>query len=267
MSGNLKVGVIGGTGQLGSALATGWLESGILPQDNLWISNRSGRASAFENWPGVKCTSSNQQLADNCDVIILSVPPAHARAIDLTAPDKLVISVMAGVTHKQISDLTGTRKAVRAMSSPAARHRLAYSPWYSRSDLSADDRETVFILLSAVGTSDEVPEESHIETFTVLTGPVPGFAAFFADCMVQYALANNVAPETAKRAVNQLLTASSQIMSAEGQSPASYVQEMVDYEGTTAAGLVKLKELGVAQLIAQGLEASAERVRTIAKDT
>ena len=266
MSGNLKVGIIGGTGQLGSALALGWLESGILAQENLWISNRSGRTSVFEKWPEVNCTSSNQKLADNCNVIILSVPPALSGSIGITVPDKLVISVMAGVSHEQISVLTGSRKVVRAMSSPAAHGRLAYSPWFSRSQLSIEDREHVRSLLSSVGASDEVPEEDQIEAFTVLTGPVPGFAAFFADCMVQYAITHSITPEIAEKAVNQLLFASSQIMSAEKRSPAAYVQEMVDYKGTTAAGLLKLKDLGVAQLFAEGLEASADRVRTIASD-
>ncbi len=267
MANHLTVGVIGGNGQLGSALATAWLESGCVAPDSLWISSRSGEAACFDAWPNVNITSSNQALAEACDVIFLSVPPALMDQIQIAAPDKLVVSVMAGVTREDISRLTGTRRAVRAMSSPAAGKRLAYSPWFAGPGLPPEDRATVQTLLSACGLTDEVPEESQMEVFTALTGPVPGFAAFFADCMVQYATANNVDPEIAVKAVKQLFLASGQIMSGDGVAPSAHVQAMIDYAGTTAAGLVKLQELELPCLIAEGLDASTERVRTIGRSS
>jgi len=264
MSLKKTLGVIGGTGQLGSAMATAWLESGCLAPDSLWISNRTGTGSGFDSWPDITFTNSNQALADACDIIVLSVPPALFETVRIEARGKLIISVMAGVSLEKLSDATGSSRIIRAMSSPAARQRLAYSPWTAPSGLPGPDREAVGTLLSACGLSDEVADEQQIEIFTALTGPVPGFAAFFADAMVRYALANGVEPEIAVRAVKQLFLASGHIMAADTIAPADRVQEMVDYAGTTAAGLVKMQELDLPRLIAEGLEASTERVRTIA---
>lgn len=261
------VGIIGGTGQLGSAIATALLESGCLAPEQLWISNRSGAPTGFEPWPQVTFTNNNQALADACDVIVLSVPPALLSSARIAAADKLVISVMAGVSLHQLSALCGSARVVRAMSSPAARDRLAYSPWCASSDLAPTDQETVAALLSACGLSDRVEDETQIEIFTALTGPVPGFAAFFADAMVQYATANGVDAKTALRAVKQLFLASGRIMSEDTITPADRVTEMVDYAGTTAAGLVKMQKLDLPRLIAEGLDASTARVRTIADDT
>ncbi len=264
MSDDLKVGVVGGTGQLGSAIATAWLSSGVVAPQDLWISNRSGAAVGFEAWPKVNFTASNQNLADKCDVILLSVPPALIGSLKLSAPGKLVISVMAGVSLSSISTLSSSRKAVRAMSSPAARWRLAYSPWVPAPGLDQQDLTAVQTLLAACGSSDEVSDEGQIEVFTALTGPVPGFAAFFADCLVQYAIAGGVDPAVASKAVKQLFLASSEIMTDSPSPPAAYVKEMIDYAGTTAAGLLKLQDLGVERLISEGLDACVERVRTIA---
>lgn len=264
MSLKKTLGIIGGTGQLGSALATAWLESGSLAQDCLWISNRTGTGAGFDTWPDITFTNSNQALADACDIIVLSVPPARIETARIEARGKLVISVMAGVSIEALADLTGSRRVIRAMSSPAARQRLAYSPWTAPDGLPDPDRQAVNTLLSACGLSDEVQDERQIEVFTALTGPVPGFAAFFADAMVRFALANGVAPEIAARAVKQLFLASGQIMSADTMPPSDRVQEMIDYAGTTAAGLIKMQELDLPRLIAEGLEASTARVRTIA---
>jgi len=264
MSLRKTLGLIGGTGQLGSAMATAWLESGCLAPDGFWISNRSGAGTGFDAWPDITFTNSNQTLADACDIVVLSVPPALLETVRISARGKLVISVMAGVSLEKLAELTGSNRIVRAMSSPAARQQLAYSPWTAASSLPGPDREAVATLLSACGLSDEVEGEHQIEAFTALTGPVPGFVAFFADSMVQYALANGIEPETAVRAVKQLFLSSGQIMSTDAAAPSERVQEMVDYAGTTAAGLIKMRELGLQRLIADGLDASTERVRTIA---
>lgn len=264
MSLKKTLGVIGGTGQLGSAMASAWLESGCLAPDSLWISNRSGSGSGFDAWPDITFTNSNQALADACDIIVVSVPPALLETVRISARGKLVISVMAGVSLDALSELTGSSRVVRAMSSPAARQRLAYSPWTAAVGLPGPDREAVATLLSACGLSDEVGDEAQIEVFTALTGPVPGFAAFFADSMVQYALANGIEPEVAVRAVKQLFLASGQIMAADTVTPADRVREMVDYAGTTAAGLIRMQELDLQRLISEGLDASTGRVRTIA---
>ena len=264
MTGEIKVGIVGGTGQLGSAIATAWLESGCVKPRQLWISNRSGTAAGFESWPEITFTASNQLLAGACDVILLSVPPALVETVSISAPGKLVLSVMAGVSRERLKTLTGSEKVVRAMSSPAAGKQLAYSPWCAASSLSQEDRDLVQSLLSTCGPSDEVQDEQQIEVFTAITGPVPGFAAFFADCIVDYARSNGVDRHIAERAAKQLILSAGQIMAGDTRSPAEHVQEMVDYAGTTAAGLIKLKELGVSDLISEGLEASTERVRTIA---
>jgi pyrroline-5-carboxylate reductase len=264
MTGDIKVGIIGGTGQLGSAIATGWLESGCVSADRLWISNRTGTAAGFDAWPDITFTANNQLLADACDVILLSVPPALVDTVRISAPGKLILSVMAGVSRARLKALTGSARVVRAMSSPAAGKQLAYSPWCAASSLTHEDRDIVQMLLSAFGQSDEVQDERQIEVFTAITGPVPGFAAFFADCIVDYACKNGVERPIAERAARQLILSAGQIMADDTRSPAEHVQEMVDYAGTTAAGLIKLKELGVSELIGEGLEASTERVRTIA---
>jgi len=258
------VGIIGGSGQLGSAIATAWLDSRTVAPEKLWISNRSGSTSAFDAWPGVKVTASNQTLAEACDVIIVSVPPAVLESARISAPEKLIVSVVAGVSIERLQELTGSARIVRAMSSPAAGLQLAYSPWYAAPAVSEQDRTTVTTLLSACGPADEVPGEAQIEVFTAITGPVPGFVALFADCLVQYAEKKGIAPEVAVRAVKQLFLSSGRIMAKGESAPATHVREMIEYAGTTAAGLVKLQERDLAGLIGEGLEASVERVRTIA---
>ena len=258
-----KVGIVGGTGMLGSAIAQAILASGALRPDSLWISNRSGKAKGFGSVPPSNVTGVNQALADASDVILLSVPPAMAHEIEINAEGKLVMSVVAGVSLDELKEITGTSRVVRAMSSPAAKHGLAYSPWCASVEATTTDRERASIVFGACGLADEVESEAHVEFFTALTGPVPGFVAFFAEAMVDYAIAGGIAPNIADRAIRQLFLAAGQMMSEGSMTPADHVKFAVDYAGTTAAGLNAMKRLPISAEIAEGLDAAVAKTRVI----
>ena len=70
-----NVGVVGGTGQLGWAIVQGLLKSKLVSPKRLWVSNRSGQSSILKEWAEVNITTCNQELADACQIVILSVPP------------------------------------------------------------------------------------------------------------------------------------------------------------------------------------------------
>lgn len=258
------LGIIGGNGQLGSAIARGLLTAGAVAPKALWISARSGRAEVLADWPGITVTADNQALADACDTVLLSVPPAGFGQIGISAPERLVVSVMAGITRERLASETGATRIVRAMSSPAATERMAYSPWIGSASVTDADRETTRALFSAIGQSDELTDESHIDHFTAMTGPVLGFVALYADCMIRFAVAEGIAPEIATRSIRQLFLAGGQILGRGGDSPADQVEAMVDYAGTTAAGLIAMEQAGIAGIIAEGLEAAVVRAQEMA---
>lgn len=258
-----RIGIIGGSGALGSAIAVALLESGTVSPPDLWVANRSGSRKGFEASPDVTITSDADALVRACGTVILSVPPASAADLRLAAEGRLVISVMAGVPLARLRDMTGAARIVRAMSSPAARLRTAYSPWVAATEVSADDRSRVRDIFTACGLTDELAEESHLDQFTAMTGPVPGFVAFYAECMIDHAVKAGIAPEIADRAIRQLFLSAGTILSQDAPTPREHVEAMIDYAGTTAAGLEKMRASPIAEAISEGLEAAARKARSM----
>lgn len=256
------IGIVGGTGMLGKAIALAVLNKQVVSPERLWISNRSGAAS-FVDYPALNVTTSNQELADASDVILLSVPPTSAPEISMDARDSLILSVMAGIPLDELKRITGTNRVIRAMSSPAAQESLAYSPWHASTEVTTNDRTRAATIFGACGLTDEVESEAHIECFTAMTGPVPGFVAFFAEAMVDYAIDKGIPPEVADRAIRQLFLGAGKLMSEGTMTPADHVRQMIDYAGTTAAGLEAMKRSSMATEIAEGLDASISRTRSI----
>ena len=120
-----RIGIVGGNGWIGGALARALVAAG-LPEARLTLSCRS----APPDWlPGATWTHDNQALADASDVIVLSVRPQDWGAIAVTAPGKLVVSVMAGIPLADIARVTGSDRVVRALPNAAADVGHSYTPW------------------------------------------------------------------------------------------------------------------------------------------
>ena len=258
-----RIGIIGGTGMLGGAIAQGLLDRKAVPAADLWVSNRSGSRAGLEQFPQVNVTTDNAELSEACEIIILSLPPALAREIALSVPERLVISVMAGVTIEELQAITGSDRVIRAMSSPAAAIGLAYSPWVATTAVTAADRDWVARIFEACGTTDEITEEGHLDMFTAMTGPVPGFVALYAQCMADHAVRSGIDPAIADRAVRQLFFSAGAMLAHGAATPADHVRQMIDYAGTTAAGLIAMKNSGIARAISDGLDAAAEKARNM----
>lgn len=260
----LTIGIIGGTGQLGHAILTGLLKAGAVTADQLWVSNRQGARTGLPD--PVTVTSDTDALCAASNVILLSIPPRNAAGLKLETRGKLVISVMAGVTLDRLSEMAGHARVIRAMSSPAAEHQLAYSPFCSGPAASQDDLDIAFQLFDAIGKTDQLQDETQLDVFTAITGPVPGFVALFADAMIGYARGQGVADDVVERAIRQLFLASGKMLGEAGSSPAEQVEAMIDYAGTTAEGLKAMKDAGIAELIEKGLAAATDKARKIADE-
>jgi pyrroline-5-carboxylate reductase len=81
--------------------------------------------------------------------------------------------------------------------------------------------------------------------------------------MVDYAVDRGIPPELANRAIRQLFLGAGISMSDGAATPADHVRQMIDYAGTTAAGLEAMKRSTIAAEIAEGLDAAVSRTRSI----
>ena len=256
------IGIVGGTGWLGRSLGRAFLASGALGHDELIVSNRSGVRTGYEEHLEIVVTTDLDRLLGKARSVILAVPPADFGAMSFEAGERLVISIMAGASIARIAERTGAEAIVRTMPNVAADFGLCYTPWFATEAVDAAQRAAVQSLFECCGQADEVASEAQIDYFTALTGPVPGFVAQFADCMVAHAVAHGVSRRIAERAIKQLFHASGVAMARSTLSPAEHVSQMLDYDGTTAAGLRQVLGTTLRDPIGAGIEAAWAKAKT-----
>jgi len=256
MSGSLKIGIIGGGGWLGSAIAASILDARLVQPHDLSLSYRSQQPNRFGDcfW-----TSDNRQLADRSDVIVLSVRPADWRSLAVDARGKLVISVMAGIRIGQIAEHHGTDHVVRSLPNAAAEVGKSYTPWIGSDGVTEQDRATVRAIFDACGTQDEVGKESDIDYLTGLSGSGPAFPALLAAAMMNDAISRGLHPDIARRAVNTVLIGTGRLLERHDECPNDIVASFVDYRGTTAAAIETMRSEGFDRSVARGLAVAFEK--------
>lgn len=256
-----RVGIVGGAGWLGTAIAKALTGPGTVAPDRLTCSYRSTRP-ADEN--GCHWTQNNRELVDRSDVILLSVRPDDWRLVDIDAAGKLVISVMAGVTIDDIKRRTGSSRVARALPNAAAEIGYSYTPFFIDS-VDASDGETVRILFGSCGQVDQVFDEDQIDYFTAMSGSGAAFPAFLTEAMMLDAMGRGVPPDVARRAAQQTLVGAGRLQEFSGASPSETVKSFVDYNGTTAAGIAGMRNGGFAAIVSAGLDAAYKKAKDLAK--
>ena len=256
MNGSLRIGIIGGGGWLGGAIAGSILDAGLVNSQNLSLSYRTEQPHRFANsfW-----TTDNQELADRSDVIVLSVRPADWHALAVGADGKLVISVMAGIRLATLSERHKTGRVVRTLPNAAAEVGRSYTPWIGASDVTQDDRAVVRAIFETCGSQDEVASEAQIDYLTGLSGSGPAFPALLAAAMMSDAIAHGLPANIARRAVNTVMAGAGRLLERRDECPNDVVQTFLGYRGTTAAAIEGMRAAGFDASVAEGLSAAFKK--------
>lgn len=258
-----RIGIIGGNGWLGNAIAQAAVASGTITAERLTLSGRS-QLSAAAQIPGARWTNDNGELVDNSDVIVLSVRPEQFAGVTIDASGKLVVSVMAGVTAQTIAERTGAAEIVRSIPNAAAVIGRSFTPWFATSPVTPASKMLVQKMFDACGEGAEVPRESHIDYCVAMTGSGAAFPALLAEALAAHAVAKGLPRDFAKRAAKGVVAGASQLFAGGEADTAALVQEMIDYGGTTTAALQTMLDKGFNEAVAAGLEAAMAKASALA---
>ena len=253
---NKTLGIIGGTGWLGSAIAEALLESGFIQPAGLFVSNRSGRSTLPAD---VRVLADNQQLVALSDVVMLSIRPEQFPELQIDASGKQVISLMAGIPAAAISAATGAQEVVRAMPNAAVDIRQSYTPWYSAGNLGDADRKWLQRFFECVGAADEVPNEDNIDYLSALSGTGPAFPALLHRALSSQAVAAGIPYEIAQRAARGVVVGGGQLLAS--RDPEQMIEALMAYRGVTAAALQSMTDQDFDVMIGRALQAGAEVAR------
>ena len=246
----MRIGILGGTGWLGGALARNLLKAGHLP-GNLLVLNRRGPVADFDAWPGVAWPADLGAMAADCDVLVLSVRPEDYRVAAPLPFGGQVISFMAGVSLEDLARDFPAARIARAMPGGGASEGTAHVPWCGAGDPVA--------VLSALGHVDRVADERALAYLSALSGSGAAYPALMARAMYRHALAQGLPPDVAWNAVRSVVCGSPALFSGGIAQAEALLETYHGYRGITAAGLDAAAAAGFGEAVAAALEAATAK--------
>lgn len=191
----IKLGVLG-VGDLTDKMIRGLARSGSVATQIFLSPRNQDKADALAK--DLQCTvlSSNQDIVDAADVVLIGVRPAHladpAPQVTLK-PLQPLISVVGGVSMEELRGLSGDRDCSRAM--------LSYAAEINRSTVAVYPGDTMAAqLLSPLGTVVPPATEREFELATV-GACMNGWFYFLIHELQRWLTQKGVPPESAKALV------------------------------------------------------------------
>ena len=257
-----------GAGQMATALAKGWLAAGLLDTKKSIASDPyPATREKFAAATGLQTATVNGTVAALCDVLVLAVKPQVMAGVlaelkPVLTPDKLVLSIAAGVTLETLSAaLGGHPRLVRVMPNTPCLVGASASGIAANN---SDDAALALKLFGAVGVAVNVPE-SQLDAVTGLSGSGPAYVYVMIEALADGGVRMGLPRDVALKLAAQTVLGAAKMVLDTGTHPAALKDAVASPGGTTIAGLHELERGGLRGILMDAVQAATERATELGK--
>ncbi len=257
-----------GAGKMGEALASGLLRSGVVsPAEIVAAARRPERAEQLQETYGIEVTTAAKAAA-LAGTLVIAVKPQDMDALlaeisPAVTPDKLVISVAAGITTAFIGRrLTGDIPVIRVMSNTPVLVDEAMSVISAGPHATEEHLGRAEELLRPVGKVLRIPE-SQQDAATALSGSGPAYVYFLVEAMVDAGILLGMPRNNALEMVKQAVFGAATMLRDSGEHPVLLREAVTSPGGTTINAIRELERHGVRAAVLAAIEAARDRGREL----
>jgi pyrroline-5-carboxylate reductase len=262
--------VLIGAGNMGGAMLSGWLKSGVPGSAVVVVDPGPSPAmlSTIADAGASHVTAAPAGL--KAGVLFLAVKPQVMEAVlpavkSLVGPQTVVVSVAAGKTLAFLEKHLGEAAMVRAMPNTPAMIGRGVTGAFANERVSTEQRDGVNALLGVSGPVEWVPTESDIDSVTALSGSGPAYVFYLVECMAEAGRKLGLQADLAMRLARETVAGAGELLHQSPDDAARLRQNVTSPGGTTAAALsVLMAEDAMQPLFDKALAAARKRAEELA---
>ncbi|MBI5388857.1 pyrroline-5-carboxylate reductase [Candidatus Woesearchaeota archaeon] len=258
-----KIGFIG-CGKLAGALIEGFVAGGVTSPKNIYCTNRTPeKLRKFQEKMPVHALSSNKELAEKLDIIILAVKPQNMQEVleeikTVVTPQKLVISIAAGLPLSTYENALSARIIRTLPNIPCLVQKGVTAIVMGKSATKEDDESFAVQIFSAVGAA-VVVNETQINALSILTGCGPAFFAYLIDAFAKTTVLYGIPQEMADDLALQTAFGAAALLRERNITPQDLIVQVSSPKGITVAGREVLEHAGIEDIFARTFDAALKR--------
>jgi len=262
--------VLVGAGNMGGALLTGWLKSGVAGSSVIVVDPgpSAPMLTMIAEAGATHATSLPEGI--KAGVLFLALKPQVMEAVlpslrHAVGPESVVVSVAAGKTLSFLEQHLGQAAMVRAMPNTPAMVGRGVTGAYANAATDERRRQLVQNLLKVSGPVEWVPEEADIDAVTAVSGSGPAYVFYLVECMAEAGRKLGLQADLAMRLARETVAGAGELLHQLPDDASKLRQNVTSPGGTTAAALaVLMAEDGMQPLFDEAIAAARTRAQQLA---
>lgn len=259
---NIKIAFIG-SGYMARGAIRGLVESGTVAAQNILVVNGADVAGRDECAAAYGVRAAGGADIAGADAVFFAVKPQNFGTVceqygEFFTPDKLYLTIMAGISTSRVAEGVGGTRVVRFMPNLALSVGLSATAFAAGEGCGEAERELARALFGPLGAVVEV-DESEMSAVTALSGSGPAYFCYLCEGMIAAAVADGMDEKKATVLAVQTLIGTAKLLSDSGEAPAGMRRRITSAKGTTEAAIGAMTQSGFGEAIAAGYAAARDR--------
>jgi pyrroline-5-carboxylate reductase len=219
----------------------------------LFTDGGSGRASDLAGELGGEAVTSNGELADRADLVVLAVKPAKlGEAAAELGRAKVVVSMLGATSLEVLREAFPGTEVVRVMPNVGVEVRKGVLC------VAGEPDAAVRGVLEGLGRVVDLPD-SQFDAATAVMGCAPAYLALAVEAIADAGAADGLDAELARELVVETAVGTAELLRT--HDPAELRKAVASPGGSTEAGLEALDREGAREAFEAAVRASLERMR------
>lgn len=217
----------------------------------------------------IAVSTQNSTVAEQSDVLILAVKPNLIESVlneikPALEPQKIVVSVAAGILISQMSKWSGHKKIVRTMPNTPVQVGMGFTAWYSK-NLSKQEKLLVKQILSSTGEEMELDKEAAMDDIGTLSGCGPAYVFYFLEAMENAAIKFGFSKKESKQICLQTFAGAIQLAKNSNENFAQLRENVTSKGGVTHAAITHMENNGVKKIFQEAILKAKKRTLELRK--
>lgn len=181
------------------------------------------------------------------DKVVIAVKPqvigdVVPNYLPYIADGACVMSIAAGVSIESLMKVVGNRPVIRMMPNLPAEIGKGVTGYFANENASASDTAFAKLLTESVGMSLQVSQEEDLDKVTAIAGSGTGYAFEIIRCWMEAAESIGLSASVSRELVLATVGGAVDLAQAKPDTLEALRDSVTSLNGTTAAGLAKLRE-------------------------
>jgi pyrroline-5-carboxylate reductase len=260
---NIKFTIIG-AGNIGGAVAQGFLKTGKIKASNIFITDQRPQPLEEFKKNGVNTGNNNLEFSKKGDVIIVAVKPYLVKQVleeikPALKPNNLLVIIAAGISISDIEETVGKMPIFRTMPNTAISIQESMT-CISEANSTKEQQNLIIDIFNLLGKAVYI-NENLMDADTVLGSCGTAFALRYLRASMEAGIEIGFSADLAQTIAAQTALGAAKLILESGRHPEQEIDRVTTPKGITIVGLNEMEHNGYSSSIIKGIVTAYNKVK------